>query len=85
MDFDRCIMALADQQYQAQHGVPLPADGQDYADNAARAEQAKVRLSKADKAQMMVVGERGPLRITVTREEFETAISNLCGQIRDAG
>lgn len=77
VDFDHCILQLASSEYEKKFGSPLPDNGQDAADNAVRAEQAKLRLSKAEKAPLMVMGSGGPLRIDVSRDHFEQAISTF--------
>lgn len=81
IDFDRRILEILEQSYRDKFNVELincEEDGAKYEDEA---EDIKKTLSRRDVAKKIVYGPTGSMRVEVTRQAFEQAISLLMARI----
>jgi molecular chaperone DnaK len=77
VDFDEKIKAIVHQAYEQETGSQCQQA--DYSPH--HAEQDKIHLSKSDSKRIRVRGDGGAANITITREQFEEAISSELAQI----
>jgi len=77
IDFDRKILEILEQKYKDKFGTELISSDEDRAKYEDEAEDIKRTLSRRNVAKKMLYGPAGNMRMEVTREMFEKAISPL--------
>ncbi len=80
IDFDSKILEILEQTYRDKFGSELIDSEEDRAKYEDEAEDIKKTLSRRDTARKMVYGSAGSLKVEVTRQAFEQAISALIGR-----
>ena len=78
-DFDREIVKILSEKYKKEKKSPLDEKDRKFADIA---EKLKRILSVKDKASEVIDGPKGPLKIEITRAEFEKAIQVYLEKIK---
>lgn len=79
IDFDGKILAILEQMYKDEFGVELIGSDEDRANYEDEAEDIKKTLSRRRVAKKMLYGSAGSMKVELTREMFEDAISSfLC-------
>lgn len=78
-DFDREILNLINKQYKKEKGKEIDVNDKKSLDIC---EKIKRILSSKDKAAEMIDGPEGPLKVEVTREEFEKSIQIYLEKIK---
>ena len=81
IDFDRKILEMLEQNYRDKLGVELISSEEDRARYEDEAEDIKKTLSRRDIAKKMLYGPAGSMRVEITRQAFEQAISSLMARI----
>jgi molecular chaperone DnaK len=77
IDFDKLILEMLEQRYKEKFNVGLIDSDEDRAKYEDEAEDIKKTLSRRDIAKKMLYGPAGNMRVEITREMFEEAISSL--------
>ncbi|MHC4426663.1 MAG: Hsp70 family protein [Planctomycetota bacterium] len=77
VDFDRKILEILEQNYRDKFGAELIGSDEDRAKYEDEAEDIKRTLSRRSVAKKMLYGPAGNMRVEITREMFEQAISEL--------
>jgi molecular chaperone DnaK len=77
VDFDRKILEILEQNYRDKFGAELISSDEDRAKYEDEAEDIKRTLSRRSVAKKMLYGPAGNMRVEITREMFEQAISEL--------
>lgn len=77
IDFDRKILELLEQNYRDKFGAELLNSEEERAKYEDEAEDIKKTLSRRPTAKKMLYGPAGSMRVEITREMFEEAISSL--------
>ncbi|MHC4626095.1 MAG: Hsp70 family protein [Planctomycetota bacterium] len=77
VDFDRKVLELLEQSYRDKFGAELIGSEEDRAKYEDEAEDIKRTLSRRKVAKIMLYGPAGNIRVEITREMFEQAISDL--------
>jgi len=77
IDFDRTILEILEQNYSDKFDSELIGSDEDRAKYEDEAEDVKKALSRRPSAKKMLYGPAGSMRVEVTREMFEKAISSL--------
>ena len=77
IDFDRKILDILEKSYKDKFGVELICCEEDGARYEDEAEDIKKTLSRRDVAKKMLYGQAGNMRVEITRQTFEQAISSL--------
>jgi molecular chaperone DnaK len=77
IDFDRKILEMFEKEYKQQYGQELICSEEDRAKYEDEAEDVKKTLSRRTTAKKVLYGKAGSLKIELTREMFEEAISSL--------
>lgn len=80
IDFDQKILEILQQNYKDKFGVELIGSEEDKAKHEDEAEDIKKTLSRRETAKKMLYGPAGNMRVEITREAFEQAISSLIGR-----
>ncbi|MFB0525304.1 MAG: Hsp70 family protein [Phycisphaerae bacterium] len=81
IDFDQKILQIMEQNYRDKFGAELIHTDEDRAKYEDEAEDIKKTLSRRPVAKKMLYGPVGNLRVEITREMFEEAISSLIARI----
>jgi molecular chaperone DnaK len=77
IDFDQKILEILEQKYKEKFKTELISSDEDRAKYEDEAEDIKRTLSRRDVAKKMLYGPAGNIRVEITREMFEKAISPL--------
>ena len=77
IDFDQKILEILEQKYKEKFNADLIGSDEDRAKYEDEAEDIKRTLSRRDVAKKMLYGPAGNMRVEITREMFEKAISPL--------
>jgi len=77
LDFDKEILTMFEQSYREKFGAELINSDEDRAKYEDEAEDVKKTLSRRPVAKKMLYGPAGSIRVEITREMFEQAISSL--------
>ena len=77
IDFDRTILEMLEQNYRDKFDSELIGSDEDRAKYEDEAEDVKKVLSRRPSAKKMLYGPAGSMRVEVTRETFEKAISSF--------
>jgi molecular chaperone DnaK len=77
IDFDQKILEMLERNYRDKFGADLIGSEEDRAKYEDEAEDIKKALSRRDVAKKMLYGSAGNMRVEVTREMLESAISEL--------
>ncbi|MHC4790911.1 MAG: Hsp70 family protein [Planctomycetota bacterium] len=77
IDFDNEILKILEQNYKEKFGAELINSDEDRARYEDEAEDIKKTLSRRTVAKKMLYGPAGNMRVEITRETFEKAISSL--------
>ncbi len=77
IDFDRKVLELLEQSYRDKFGAELIGSDEDRAKYEDEAEDIKRTLSRRNVAKIMLYGPAGNMRVEITREMLEKAISDL--------
>ena len=77
IDFDKEILKMLEQSYREKFGAELISSDEDRAKYEDEAEDVKKTLSRRKTAKKMLYGSAGNLKVEITREMFEQAISSL--------
>ena len=77
IDFDQKILEMLEQKYKEKFNAELIGSDEDRAKYEDEAEDIKRTLSRRDVAKKMLYGPAGNMRVEITREMFEKAISPL--------
>jgi len=77
VDFDGQILEILEKSYKEKFGVELVNSEEDKAKYEDEAEDIKKTLSRRKVAKTMLYGSKGSLKVEITREMFEQAISSL--------
>jgi len=77
VDFDRKVLELLEQSYRDKFGAELIGSDEDRAKYEDEAEDIKRTLSRRNVAKIMLYGPAGNMRVEITREMLEQAISDL--------
>ena len=77
IDFDKKILEMLEQNYRDKFGIELISSDEDRAKYEDEAEDIKRALSRRSVAKKMLYGSAGSMRVEITREMFEQAISSL--------
>ncbi len=80
IDFDKKIVEMLEQSYRNELGSELIRSEEDRAKYEDEAEDIKKTLSRRPVARKMLYGSAGSIRVEITREAFEQAISALIGR-----
>ena len=80
IDFDRKILEILEQCYKDKFGTELINSEEDRAKYEDEAEDIKKTLSRRPVAKKIIYGDAGSIRVEITRETFEQAISVLIGR-----
>jgi len=81
IDFDREILALLEQSYKDKFNTELISSDEDRAKYEDEAEDIKKTLSRRRIAKKMLYGPAGSMRMEISREMFEQAVSSLMSRI----
>ena len=81
IDFDKEILKILEQSYEEKFGQGLIVSDEERANYEDEAEDIKKILSRRSVAKKMLYGQHGNMRIEITREMFEKAISSLMARI----
>ena len=81
VDFDKEILAILEKSYKEKFDVELINSDEDRAKYEDEAEDIKKTLSRRQTAKKMLFGPAGSMRVEITREEFEQAISSLTARV----
>jgi molecular chaperone DnaK len=76
-DFDQKVLEFFQQKYRDKFGQELISSDEDRAKYEDEAEDVKKTLSRRNVAKKMLYGQAGNMRVEITREMFEEAISSL--------
>jgi len=76
-DFDQKVLEILEQKYRDKFGAELINSDEDRAKYEDEAEDTKKTLSRRRVAKKMLYGQAGNMRVEITREMFEEAISSL--------
>ena len=76
-DFDQKVLEILEQKYKDKFGAELISSDEDRAKYEDEAEDIKKTLSRRRVAKKMLYGQAGNMRVEITREMFEKAISSL--------
>ena len=77
VDFDKQILEMLEQKYKDEFNSELISSEEDRAKYEDEAEDIKKTLSRRDVAKKMLYGSSGNMRVEITRQMFEEAISSL--------
>jgi molecular chaperone DnaK len=77
IDFDKEILKILEKSYKEKFGAKLINSDEDRARYEDEAEDIKKTLSRRTVAKKMLYGSAGNMRVEITRETFEKAISSL--------
>ncbi len=77
IDFDQQILQILQQNYKDKFGTELINSDEDRAKYEDEAEDIKKALSRRPTAKKMLYGSAGSMRVEITRQSFEQAISSL--------
>ncbi len=77
IDFDQKILEILQQNYKDKFGTELIGSDEDKAKYEDEAEDIKKTLSRRPIAKKMLYGPAGSMKVEITRETFEQAISSL--------
>jgi len=77
IDFDQKVLEILQQNYKDKFGIELIGSDEDMAKHEDEAEDIKKTLSRREVAKKMLYGPAGNMRVEITREMFEQAISSL--------
>ena len=77
VDFDQQILKMLEQKYRDKFDADLISSDEDRAKYEDEAEDIKKTLSRRDVAKKMLYGPAGNMRVEITRQMFEDAISSL--------
>jgi molecular chaperone DnaK len=77
VDFDKEILKMLEQGYKEKFGAELINSDEDRAKYEDEAEDVKKTLSRRKAAKKMLYGPAGNIKVEITREMFEQAISSL--------
>ncbi len=77
VDFDKKILEIFEDRYQSKYNCALIQNDEDRAKYEDEAEDVKKTLSSRTNAKRILYGPKGSLRIEITREDFNSAISDL--------
>jgi len=77
VDFDRKVLELLEQKYRDKFDAELIASDEDRAKYEDEAEDIKRTLSRRNVAKIMLYGPAGNMRVEITRDMFQEAISDL--------
>ena len=77
IDFDQKVLQILEQNYRGKYEAELIHSDEDRAKYEDDAEDIKKTLSRRPKSKKMLYGPAGNLRMEITREMFEEAISSL--------
>jgi molecular chaperone DnaK len=77
VDFDRKIVEMLEQSYKEKLNAELINSDEDRAKYEDEAEDIKKTLSRRQIAKKMLYGPKGNMKVEITREQFEEAISSL--------
>ena len=77
VDFDKQILEMLEQKYRDEFNSELINSEEDRAKYEDEAEDIKKTLSRRDVAKKMLYGSSGNMRVEITRQMFEEAISSL--------
>lgn len=77
LDFDRKVLEIMEQSYKDKFGADLFGSDEDRAKCEDEAEDIKKTLSRRRVAKKMLYGPAGNMKVEITREMFEEAISTL--------
>ncbi|MHC4622350.1 MAG: Hsp70 family protein [Planctomycetota bacterium] len=77
IDFDNKILEVLEQSYREKFGSELISSEEDRAKYEDEAEDVKKTLSRRPSAKKMLYGPAGNMKVEITREIFEEAISSL--------
>jgi len=80
VDFDRKILELLENRYREEFNTELIDSDEARAKYEDEAEDIKKTLSRRDIARKVIYGSAGSVRVEITREDFEKAISELIGR-----
>lgn len=80
IDFDHKILEMLEQNYRSKFGTELINSNEDRAKYEDEAEDIKKTLSRRPVAKKIIYGPSGSMRVEITREMFEQAISSLIGR-----
>ncbi len=80
IDFDGKILEILEQSYKDKSGTELINSDEDRAKYEDEAEDIKKTLSRRAVARKIIYGPAGSVRVEITRETFEQAISALVGR-----
>ncbi len=81
IDFDAKILEMFEQGYHKKYGTELISSDEERTKYEDEAEDVKKTLSRRKAAKKMLYGEAGSMRIEITRDAFEKAISPLTSRI----
>lgn len=81
IDFDKEILTMVEQAYEKKFKKKLITQNEDRANYEDEAEDIKKILSKRQTARKMLYGPAGNMRVEITRDMFEQAISSLISRI----
>ncbi|HSV27549.1 MAG TPA: Hsp70 family protein [Sedimentisphaerales bacterium] len=77
IDFDRRILEMFEEAYRQKFGEELISSEEERAKYEDEAEDVKKTLSRRDSARKMLYGKAGSMKIDISRQMFEDAISSL--------
>jgi molecular chaperone DnaK len=80
VDFDRKILEIMEKNYKDKFGTDLIETDEERAKYEDEAEDIKKTLSRRQVARVMLYGTSGSMKLEITREDFEEAISSLIGR-----
>jgi molecular chaperone DnaK len=80
VDFDNAIVEMLEKQYKSEHDAELIDSEEARAKITDEAEDIKKTLSRRDTAKKVLYGPAGSLRVEITRDMLENAISELIGR-----
>ena len=80
VDFDRMILEIMENRYKEKFDSELIETDEERAKYEDEAEDIKKTLSRRQVARVMLYGPAGSMRLEITREDFEQAISSLVGR-----
>ncbi len=81
VDFDKKVLEILEQHYKDKFGVELIGSDEDRAKYEDEAEDIKKTLSRRDVARQMIYGSAGSMKVEITREMFDQAVSPLLTRI----
>jgi molecular chaperone DnaK len=77
IDFDRCVMTILEKSYKDKFKEDLICSEEDRARYEDEAEDIKKTLSRRDVAKKMLYSKAGSMKIEITRDMYEQAVSSL--------